>query len=380
MSIYLILFLGLLSWMSYMSSRVLMSLYAIELGASSAAIGLLIGLYGLGPLLLSVIAGKVSDRFGTYWPTLLGSAGIAAGLAVPYFFRGLPALYVAALMMGMSLVFINIALQHLVASFGDPEQRTRNVSLQSLAIALGAMVGPLLVGFSIDHRGHVPTFLYLSLLVAASSVAWMACRSAIPHSGRAAKPQANGGVRELLALPRLLRIVVVSGLVVAGVDLYSFFMPIYGHSIGLSATLIGVVLGAYAAATFVVRTALPLLVRRWGEERVMSASMYLAGATYLLFPFVQNIAVLLVLSFVLGLGLGCGQPLSLIMTYNRSPEGRSGEALGLRFTVVNLTHMVIPLAFGTIGAALGLATVFLANSVLMVGGGYANARGAAREK
>jgi len=27
--IYLILFLGLLSWMSYMSSRVLMSLYAI---------------------------------------------------------------------------------------------------------------------------------------------------------------------------------------------------------------------------------------------------------------------------------------------------------------------------------------------------------------
>jgi MFS family permease len=380
MTIYLILFLGLLSWMSYMSSRVLMSLYAIELGASSAAIGLLIGLYGLGPLLLSVIAGKVSDRLGTYWPTLLGSAGIAAGLAVPYFFRGLPALYVAALMMGMSLVFINIALQHLVASFGDPEQRTRNVSMQSLAIALGAMVGPLLVGFSIDHRGHVPTFLYLSLLVAASSIAWMACRRIIPHSGRSAKPQANGGVRELLALPSLLRIVVVSGLVVAGVDLYTFFMPIYGHSIGLSATLIGVVLGAYAAATFVVRTALPLLVRRWGEERVMSASMYLAGATYLLFPFVQNIALLLLLSFVLGLGLGCGQPLSLIMTYNRSPAGRSGEALGLRFTVVNLTHMVIPLAFGTIGAALGLVTVFLANSVLMIGGGYANARGAAKEK
>ena len=60
MTIYLILFLGLLSWMSYMSSRVLMSLYAIELGASAAAIGLLIGLYGLGPLLLSVVAGKFS--------------------------------------------------------------------------------------------------------------------------------------------------------------------------------------------------------------------------------------------------------------------------------------------------------------------------------
>jgi hypothetical protein len=60
------------------------------------------------------------------------------------------------------------------------------------------------------------------------------------------------------------------------------------------------------------------------------------------------------------------------MTYNRAPAGRTGEALGLRFTLVNLTHMVIPLAFGTIGSALGLATVFLANSALMLGGGYAH--------
>ena len=380
MTIYLILFLGLLSWMSYMSSRVLMSLYAIELGASASTIGLLIGLYGLAPLFLSVKAGQIADRIGTYWPVMLGSVGIAAGLAIPYFFRGLPVLYVSALVLGMSMVFLNIALQYLIASLGGAEQRTRNVSLQSLAIATGAMIGPLLVGFSIDHRGHVPTFLYLALLVAASSIAWIACRRVVPHSGRTEKPQASGGVRDLLALPDLRRVMIVSGLVVAGVDLYTFFMPIYGHSIGFSATAIGVVLGAFAAATFVVRIALPRLLRHWGEERVMTGSMYLAGATFLLFPFVQSMAILLPLSFVLGLGLGCGQPLSQIMTHNRSPAGRAGEALGLRFSVVNLTHMTIPLVFGTVGSALGLITVFLANSALLFGGGYVNARGAARDK
>ena len=378
--IYLILFLGLLSWMSYTSSRVLMSLYAIELGASTSFIGLLIGLYGLGPLILSVHAGKIVDRLGTYWPVMLGSAGIAAGLAIPYFVSGLPALYVSAVVMGSSMVFINLGLQHLIGSLGEAEQRTRNVSLQSLTIALGLMVGPLLVGFSIDHLGHVPTYLYLSLLVLASSVAWIACRRRIPHSRGTGKPRTGGGVRDLLARPSLRRTLVVSGLVVAGADLYSFFMPLYGHSIGLSATLIGVVLGAFAAATFVVRTALPSLVRRWGEERVMSGSMYLAGATFLLFPFMQNVAVLLLLSFALGLGLGCGQPLSQIMTYNRSPAGRAGEALGLRFSIVNFTHMMIPLAFGTLGSAIGLIGVFLANSAMMIGGGYANARGAAKER
>jgi MFS family permease len=378
MVIYLILFLGLLNWMCFMSSRVLMSLYAIELGASAAAIGLLIALYGLGPLLLSVHAGKVSDRYGSYRPIVLGSAGLASGLAIPYFYPGSASLYVSALVIGVALVYLNIALQHLVVSFGGPEERTRNVSLQSLAIALGQLIGPLLVGISIDYRGHVPTFLYLALIVAASCAAWFACRRLVPHSRRTGEPHADGSVRDLLAQPRLRNVIVTSALVVAGVDLYTFYMPIYGHSIGLSATMIGIVLGAHAAANFVVRTLLPLLVRRWGEDPVMTGSMLMAGATFLLFPFVHQVALLLLLSFALGLGLGVGQPLSVLMTYNVAPAGRTGEALGARFTLVNLTHMVIPLAFGTLGSALGVVTVFLANSALMLGGGYAHHRGARR--
>jgi MFS family permease len=373
--IYLILFLGLLSWASFMSSRVLMSLYAIELGAPAAAIGVLIALYGLGPLVLSVHAGRVADRVGTYRPILLGSAGLAAGLALPYFAPSLPVLFAAAVVMGSALVYINIALQHLVASLGAAQERTRNVSLQSLAIALGAMIGPLLVGLSIDHEGHVPTYLYLSLLVAGSCVGWIACRRLIPHSGRPTSMPAGGRARDLLRQPELRRTIIAGSLVIAGIDLYSFYMPIYGHSIGLSATMIGVVLGAFASATFVVRILLPRLVRKLGEERTMTLALCLGGAVFLLFPFVHHVAALLVLSFGLGLGLGVGQPLSLIMTYNRAPAGRAGEALGVRFSVVNFTHMVIPLVFGSIGSALGLVTVFAANSAMLLGGGYAHHRG-----
>jgi predicted MFS family arabinose efflux permease len=380
MIIYLILFLGLLNWASFMSSRVLMSLYAIELGASAATIGVLIASYGLGPLLLSVQAGRIADRRGSYLPIVLGSAGMAAGLIIPYCFPVLPVLYVAALVIGVALVFLNLALQQLIASLGDAEARTRNVSLQSLAVALGATIGPLLVGISIDHRGHIPTFLYLSAIVAGSCAAWIACRRMIPHSTRAARREGAGGVRVLLGQPGLRRILLVSSLVVAGVDLYTFFMPIYGHGIGLSATMIGVVLGAFAAAQFVVRMVLPMLVRRWGDDRVMTGSMVMAGMTFLLFPFVQQFSALLMLSFGLGLGLGVGQPLSIVMTYNRAPSGRTGEALGVRFTLINFTHMAIPLAFGTIGSALGLVSVFLANALLLLGGGYANHRGSSKPR
>ena len=228
--------------------------------------------------------------------------------------------------MGVALVFLNIAMQHLVPLSGTPRQRTRNVSLQSLAIALGALIGPLLVGISIDHRGHVPTFLYLALIVVCacdrvdgSAGAW--CRD----PGRGGEARRRRRIFDLLAQPRLRNVIVTSALVVAGIDLYTFYMPIYGHAVGLSATMIGIVLGAHAAATFVVRILLPQLLRRWNEDRVMTASMLLAGATFLMFPFVERVTFLLLLSFVLGLGLGVGQPLSVIMTYNRAPAGPHGR-------------------------------------------------------
>jgi hypothetical protein len=60
----------------------------------------------------------------------------------------------------------------------------------------------------------------------------------------------------------------------------------------------------------------------------------------------------------------------------QSRAGRAhGRGLGLRFSLVNLTHMIIPLAFGTL-VPRWAGTVFLANSALMLGGGYAHHRGA----
>ena len=87
-------------------------------------------------------------------------------------------------------------------------------------------------------------------------------------------------------------------------------------------------------------------------------------------PWLDSPWLLGAVSFVLGLGLGCGQPLSTILVYTRSPEGRSGEALGLRIAINNLIHIAVPLAFGTVGAALGVAPVFLANAMLLGGGSY----------
>ena len=78
--------------------------------------------------------------------------------------------------------------------------------------------------------------------------------------------------------------------------------------------------------------------------------------------------LLALMAFLLGLALGCAQPLTIILTYNHAPTGRSGEALGLRLTVNKLTQIAVPLAFGALGSAFGLIPVFWANGALLLTG------------
>lgn len=85
---------------------------------------------------------------------------------------------------------------------------------------------------------------------------------------------------------------------------------------------------------------------------------------------VQSYALLLVLSFVPGLGLGCGSPLSMVLAFNRSPPGRSGEAIGLRQTANKVTEALVPLVFGSLGTAFGIAPVFWADALMLAVGGY----------
>lgn len=357
----------------HMGSRMVASLFAIELGANPLLIGALISVYSVLPLLLAVHSGRIADRYGARYPMLIGSAVFALGLLLPFLWPVLPMLYVSAALVGAGFVFFNVAIQNLAGALGTPEQRTRNFSTLGLGYAAGHMSGPLLAGYVIDYRGF--TFAYLCFAVLALlPVIALAC-SRNPDARRHAAGHDRGSAFGLLRNAALRRAIITSGLVVTGMDLYTFYVPIYGHSIGLSASTIGTILGMFAAATFVTRIVLPAITRRYGVEAVLSAAMFAGAIFFLPFPFIQFVPALLALSFGIGLALGCGQPLTLNIAYNRSPPGRSGEVTGLRLTINNITHISVPLAAGALGAALGVAPVFWANAALLAISGYLSRKG-----
>ncbi|MGA8050660.1 MAG: MFS transporter, partial [Burkholderiales bacterium] len=193
---------------------------------------------------------------------------------------------------------------------------------------------------------------------------------ALPQGHRGRGAVSAGGTLELLREPRLRAAFLVSGVLAMGWDLFSFALPIYGTRIGLSASTIGLVMGSFAGATFAVRLVLPALVHRLREWTVISSALLVAGGSFALFPVATEVATLIPLSFVLGIGLGSAQPMIMALLYAASPPGRQGEVVGVRTAMLSTSSTTLPLVFGALGTALGMAPVFWAMALCMLSGGW----------
>src|SRR6185436_19265168 len=159
-SVNFIYVLSLLHGVGVFSSQMVLPLYALNLGASPVAVGLLAATFSLFPTLLAVTAGRMIDRFGARWPMTAGAVVGATGMLVPFFFPSLPAIYLAGAMNGLSAVLFNLATQNLVGLLSKPETRARDFSNYTLTHSFSQLVAPLLGGFSIDHAGHAMTCLF----------------------------------------------------------------------------------------------------------------------------------------------------------------------------------------------------------------------------
>jgi MFS family permease len=359
--VYRIILLSIAIHSCYLGSKVVLSLSALELGASQVTVGILAAFYAVVPLLLGVYSGRLADTRGMRLPMLAGAVCTGLAMLTGFLWRELSGLFAVAILIGTGFVFFNVSIQNLAGAFGRPEHRARNFAWLAIGYSVSAFVGPMFAGFSIDHAGYSMTFLFFSFF------------TLLPIGVLVFKPDftrvtAQSGGREgqstfdLLRNSLLRKLIIISGLSVASSELYAFYVPVFAHSIGLSASTVGVILGTYASAVFLTRFMLPGLLRRLRAEQIMVASMLLAAAAFAIFPLLRSLYPLMLASFAIGLGVGCAQPVLMTVSYEKSPAGRTGEVTGLRLTANNIARVVVPLLSGALGAALGTAPVFWLNA------------------
>jgi len=370
MAIYLIMLMAVLSQMAFSGSRIAVSLYALELGANQFQIGILVSLYAIFPMLLAISVGKFVDRVAPWVPLTLGIFGMTLGFVLPPLFPGIAVLYITCMLLGIMHQFFLIPVEAGVGGIGGPEKRAGNYSLLSMAWSIANFFAPMIAGFSIDHIGHVQVFWVLAAIsVTPILVLWL-CPGLLPRTPMHSHTGNRGSAIDLWRNPGLRTLFIAGGIIGSAQDLFQFYFPIYGHSLGMSASAIGTIVGMMAAAAFLIRGLIPFLVKVRTEAQILTYAVFIAAFAFVLLPFVTNAYVLAAIAFLLGLGVGCANPMSMSLVYVLTPHGRVAESMGLRKTVNNVTHLIVPVVFGTVGSAFGYSTVFLSNSVMLVTGGF----------
>lgn len=355
---------------AFNGARLNISLDALARGASPLTVGVIMSLFAALPMVFGIPAGRLVDRVGVRRPMTVGAAALAASVALPGLSPGIATLYVAAAGIGLAFMLFYVSAQHAVGEMSTADDRKANFGWLALGFSVSNFLGPTITGLAIDHLGNARAFLLLSASALASLALLAGGHPAFSHRQEAARSRAPRNPLDLLRGRELRNLFLVTGLLASAWDLFVFVMPIYGTSIGLSATTIGFILGSFAAATITVRLALPFISRHVREWPLITATFGVGCVSYALFPLVATVPLLAAIAFLLGLGLGSTQPSIMSLLYAMAPEGRAGEAVGVRAVVLNASHTVLPLAFGGLGTALGMTPVFWGMAGALAAGGW----------
>lgn len=369
----LLFLLAVLYWLGFSMLRPMLSLYFNDAGYAMGAIGALMALHALIPVLLAMPAGQLIDRIGPRRSSIIGGL-IMAFSGICYIAGGLTStlfpMIVGQLSNGIGSLLLWGALQASVGRIarGGPEASgNRMLSQFAFANALAQFGGPVAGGWLADLGGFLWVFVYFALLS-------LICGLLAFRVPDAARPRPDGGATADLSLSlrnsygsgiellrhnrRFARAMLYNGMLFILVDIQGTFLPVLLADRGYTNTEIGTLLSVGGIASIAIRPIAGLLINRLGQHGIMMGSLWSGCGCMIaltLDPGYWGIAAIL---FVWGLGAGLNQPIALIIVASTVTADRQGMGMSLRTMVNRLVQIVNPVAIGGISALIGLSYSF----------------------
>jgi MFS family permease len=352
--------------------RMAAPLQLLREGRTAWAVGLLLALFSAAAVLSALQAGRLADRLGYHRPVFVAVAISVAGCLLAWLstltnvMQGdhsqvwqFSLLCLAAMATGAGANLGMLTIQRSAGQLArNSTERVRIFSWMGVAPAFSNVIGPVTAGVLIDLSGFRAAYLFLLALPFAT----LLTARLVPHLAPAGAAIQVAGRRawDLLSAPGMKRLLMVNLLLSACWDVHTFAVPVLGHDRGFSASTIGLLLGSFTLSITGVRLLLPLVAHRLSEVTVLRAAMLGTGVIFAVYPLAPSAWSMGVCAVLLGVTLGCVQPMVLNMLHYLTPDQRYGEALAFRSMAMHLSSTVMPLAFGAAGALAGAALLFWA--------------------
>jgi MFS family permease len=357
---------------AFAGGRVLVALYAVFLGASPTMVGLLVGLFAAVPMVGSVPLGRMADRHRARKPLILYITLSSTGLLICALWQDTAALMVTGAVVGASYIALNIICTALAGRHGDSAQRPINFTWLGLGTSAANTLGPLSAGFAIDHLGFRAAALIMTALPLISLPLVLLGR--LPGQDTLpAQPKAGtkrGRPTELLFHPGMFPVYLMGVYFMLAWDIFLVMTPVYGKSLGISASSIGIIIATYSAAVFVMRLFAGPVARAFTPWQAMLLSLALTALVCIIYGLVSQVWLLIVCAFLMGACQSFAAPMAQTALFENSPRERYSEAMGLRMSLGMAAQFILPLIAGVLASIVGVQAIFWIVGVAMLAGGW----------
>lgn len=322
-------------------------------GLSGTAVALVVSTLSFARMLVDLPAGILVDRFRQKTLLVTGALITAAGGAVSAMAGTYELLLVGQAISGLGLNTCLIAAMVAFSALGDARNRGGMFGLYTAATTISAAVSPVVAGLVTTQLGWQWTFVFASSLAAAAAllasfVLQVPAGQASPH--KAAAPAAvadpitadagtgrSGQPRAAVAIYLVVFLFFLgsSGLSHTAIPLYA------GDTMGLDASTIGWVLGV----AMLFRTAVSLAGGHLGDAMgyrvILTASLVILGASFIVFNAASGVWGFLAGMLVISLG-HTGSALPNAWLVSLSSKEHWGKMLGISRLISDLAHVIGP--------------------------------------
>ncbi len=347
-------------------TSVVVPLWLLLNDVAPIVIGLALGCRHFLSMLFAIHGGVLIDRLGPRRVLLIfGATAMVVPLLYPLA-PGVGAVIALQMLIGLSTALSWVGAQTFVGRLGkgDPTIAGR----LSFSVSLGGLISPALIGIAWDHLGPWGAFIFMALWGSGLFVSvWFLPKFQLDTGIPVEKLQLRSllprladylDVLRLFALPALAAVLALSMLNLAVAGIQSSFLIVYFDKIGLSGTLIGVVLSTEAAAQAVGALTVGPFVRYFRVSVLMISGIALIVVSIMVTPVFASFLPLLLLSATRGGIGGVVQPLMITQVSRSVGSESQGRAVGLRTTVNRVSHFTLPLVMGALVEVAGLEQSF----------------------
>jgi len=338
-----------------------------DLGLSYAEVGLLKASFSGASSVLQIPAGVVGARYGELLILLLGNAWVGIGMIAMAATGSFVLLLLAGLLAGIGGNAQHPLAAAIVSRTAPRERLATSLGTLNFSGDLGKLAGPFIAGLVATQFGWRVALAGVGVFTALFSLVLLfTTRNQAGEAG--GRPQRGADAEPATKVPfgRGFRYVLMAG----GLDKATrgaalTFLPFVLADKGFSAANISVLFGLIFAAGAAGKFGCGWMTGRWGVLVVIIVTETVTAATLvaiLLGPLWASIPLVVIFGFALN---GTSSALNVSVAQLVPPEARA-RGYGTYFTAALVSSASAPLAYGVLGDAAGLATVFMVMAVLTV--------------